>query len=537
MDIKDNLNNKYHRAIILRCYIAIVFSSFTAFLLCGKIQNNILVYVTLASALEWYVMVYIFMKVAKPIDLFAKSHFKRIDSAVNKLSDRLFFLICWLGIVILWLPAYLALFPGTLGYDTPFQLNQWFGIFEMTDHQPIAHTVLLGILYTIGSKLGGAPNFGVALYTAFQGLVVTGALAYTILVFRKNRIPIIYQILTFFWFSFNPFLQGMTFNSSKDFLYGAMMLLFCLFLFQWIKNGKTNNKRLMILYIISGILTCLFRHQGIYILSVFLLFLFIAPNLRKKKKWLIISTLSVIVIFEIFSIFCHGVLNIKPGDSREMLSVPMQQIAYVGKLKLEGQNVSLSDEDLARIETFIPENGILSYSSNSADPVKSTFDTKNFKSDLANNIKIYMKLGIQNPKEYLVAFRDLTAGYINYNQMGYAGLMYLYPFQGIYEMDIHRDSGAFTWYYDLLVYNTVGGGIKNHPIMSVLFNPSLPIWLLTALLGIVFYRRDYSLWLVILPMLLYAVSIFLGPVALLRYLYPLILFVPFLIFCCYRKCE
>ncbi|MBO4679728.1 MAG: hypothetical protein J5626_08665 [Lachnospiraceae bacterium] len=99
-------------------------------------------------------------------------------------------------------------------------------------------------------------------------------------------------------------------------------------------------------------------------------------------------------------------------------------------------------------------------------------------------------------------------------------LSFLGPFE------IHSDS-ADTDYYNLLDYYTSDLGYEDIPLMSVLYNPGLITWLIAALVGLSFYRRDYKLWLAALPMLLFLVSLFLGPVALVRYIYPLILLVPF----------
>ena len=43
-------------------------------------------------------------------------------------------LIFFLLLVLFWIPAFLALFPGTFGADAPIQLAMYDGIYPLSDH-------------------------------------------------------------------------------------------------------------------------------------------------------------------------------------------------------------------------------------------------------------------------------------------------------------------------------------------------------------------------------------------------------------------
>lgn len=529
------------REIFLEIYIAIVFASFTAFPFYGDMGMAKLLRIWIYAAIVWFAITWVLIKRCDYLVGWLHNSFAKLDERMAGLKDWTFYLLAWGIIIIAWIPAFLALYPGIFGYDAPLQLCQWMGTMEMTDHHPVAHTALLGILYNIGSTISGSPNGGIALYTIVQALCVTSALAYVVYVMRRFGASSIYILLSLIWMAFNPFLKVLSFNSTKDIFYGVMMAYFMMLLYQWLMLDSVN-RRMMISLISSGILMCLFRHQGVYVLAVFAIFALFMKNadgakLLKSKKWMtVISIVIIILVTEAFSVFCHKVMHFEPGDSREMLSLPMQQMAYVCDLKLEGQPVDVTDEDLAQVERFIPRDGIESYENNTADPVKSTFDTETFKSDLIGNVALYIRLGIHNPGEYIYAFGNMIGGYVDSERMPYLGLMFLYTFEDQYKdnVDIYKDSHLSS-YYDLLTYETVGLGYRNIPLMSLLYRSGLCVWLLVALVGVTIYRRNYRLWLLVLPMVLYMASLLLGPVALIRYLYPLIMLVPFMIYLLFGK--
>lgn len=524
------LQNIVNKNNILKLYIAFVFASLNVFPVYRDIPTMSLFWMWIASFVIWFVIISLVITFGGKFIDYIKAKFVKLDNLLEKhLSGIKLFFAIWIVIVIAWILPYLSLFPGTFGYDAPLQLLQWQGAMEMTDHHPVTHTFLLGVIYSLGVKIFGTANAGIALYTAIQGVLVASSISYCLYALRRQGAGAIYILLTLIWIVFNPFLQALTFNCTKDIVFGAFWVFFIAAFYNYLKSDNQSVAVVLVLGL-SGILMCLLRHQGVYILFILLLFVVFAPkkiNIRKLKTALII--ICILVVAEGFNIICHNVLDYESGDSREMLSVPMQQMAYVCKQKIEGQPIDVTDEQLNQVESFIPKSGIMAYKENTADDVKSTFDTDSFKDNIGDNLKVYLQLGWQNKGSYVYAFKNLINGYLNDDKRSYAGLMYLYTFESEYDMDIHRDS-LVPSYYDTLVANTVNLRYRNIPLMSLIYNSCLSIWLLVVLVGLSVYRKDYKLWLVVIPLLLYLVSLFLGPVALIRYMYPLILLTPLLVF-------
>lgn len=452
------------------------------------------------------------------------SAYHRIGSIVEaSVSDRAFFLCLWLLLSLCYLPAYLALFPGTFGYDGPVQVAQYFGDNALTSHHPLLHTFLLGIFFSLGQTLFHSYSAGFAVYTALQGFIVTGSMAYSMALCRKKRVPLAVIALGFLWTAFNPLFQLLTFASTKDILFGAFLLCFAATLWDVPQNGAPSAGYCCRLALF-GSLTCLFRNQGIYILAIVILFALLTRLPRK----ICLSLVIALAASQLLTTACSAAWDIPKGDKREMLPVPIQQLAYVGSLYLNGGQVSMTPEQYAAVSELILPEGILSFTSESADPAKFYFQTDLLLENPGKYLRLYLELGVQNPGEYLHAWRNLIYPY--WFEGANIGFTFCYTFPEYNHWEVSRNS-LFPLYYDHLVRKALKmSADANFGNLSekLLWRPEICLWLLAGLLGcsIAGNRR---LLLGILPFLLYFLTMILGPVALLRYIYPLMIATPLLL--------
>ena len=523
--------NSTVKKIIFKLYIALVFSCVVAFpsLEVGRLSAAVGRWVIAAAA--GYLGAFLFMKYGKIVSDFFTSRLARPEAFLGRLTTgkRLFFFV-WLIIVLAWIRPYLALFPGTFGYDAPIQLSQWQGISDMTDQHPVMHTVILGIIYDLGSNIFGSPSGGVALFSALQGLLISGALAYSFYYMRKMGVSFAFLIPALLWVCFNPYLQALSFNCTKDIMFGAFFLLFAVFLHSLLTE-ETPALSSYIYVALYAVLMCLFRHQGIYILCILSLFTLVAPGKKSgiAKLKLLLTVVGTVLFVMVFGFFCHKILRIVPGDSREMLSVPIQQVASVCNAKLNGINVNISNDELLAVERIIPESALLNYDITCADPVKTFFDTEAFKKDMSEYVKLYLSLGLKNKGSYFTVFRVMTEGYFNADKFWHKDLIYQYSFKDLYDFGVSRrslDESYLKW----LKHVTSESDGESGFIMLTIYNSGVCLFVLGVLFGLCFYRKDYRLWLTLLPMLLFLATLFLGPVALVRYVYPLLLLTPFMFF-------
>lgn len=442
--------------------------------------------------------------------------YRRLESSFYAaVSDRALFLHLWFILTIFYVPAYIALFPGTFGYDTPVQIAQYFGEIGLTSHHPLAHTFLVGFFFSLGDKLFHSYFTGFAIYIALQGLGVTGAAAYSLTACKRHGVPLIWMIAGALWAAVNPFLQVLAFNSTKDILFGVFLLCFCISVWDFLEF-KVKGRRPYVRVAVFGILVCLFRNQGIYILLAMILLCLL---FRMGKRGLCLSMAVACLSSGGFFALSAGVLGIPKGNINEMLCVPMQQAARVCLLYQEGEDVSVTPEEYETVTRVIPQEGIQSYISDSADNVKSHFRTDVLLTDLGKYISAYFSLGWKNPREYLNAWVYLVHPYWDMGSGEYRALAIRHTFLELNHWGI--DNKGYMENYLEKLYNKITA--MENPLFQ---RPDSVIWLLAALSGLAIARRRKGILAAILPLGLYFGTILLGPVALLRYLFPLTLSTP-----------
>ena len=87
-----------------------------------------------------------------------------------------------------WLPYFLMLFPGDLTWDSIDELNQAVGNFELSNHHPIAHTVVIKFFYSIGKAVFEDDNRAVATYCVAQMLALAFSFSYLIVTMYRLRV-------------------------------------------------------------------------------------------------------------------------------------------------------------------------------------------------------------------------------------------------------------------------------------------------------------------------------------------------------------
>lgn len=450
-----------------------------------------------------------------------RAHRRLSDALAGVLRGARGFLLLWLVLSLCYVPAYLALFPGTFGYDGPIQAAMFFGDATLSSHHPLVHTYLLGGLLQAGQTLFGSFQAGLAFYSAFQGLIATAGLAYSILYCVKRRVPVPLLLAGGLYAALNPFLQIIAFNTTKDVPFGAFLLCLSVSLLECLEEDVPRLSCRMRLGVF-GVLVCLFRNQGVYILLILAVSCLIV---RAGRRRVCASLFAALLLSEAFFLFCSAGLRIPKGDSKEMLSVPMQQAACVAWRYLNGEDAVMTPEQLGVLEWAIPAEGIGAFQYETADPVKSYFYTEGLRKDLPRHIQNYLEIGARNPGVYLDAWGFLVRPYWNMKYNKYRMLMVTGTFPELNRWNI-REAGLWEGYRIYLMENVEFLGEKP---LSFLVRPEYCLWILALLLGLVIDKGDKGLFLGILPFVLYFGTMLLGPMALCRYLFPLTLGTPLLL--------
>ena len=431
----------------------------------------------------------------------------------------------WIILLLAFAPTYLAYFPGNLAYDSPAQLAIFFGELPMSSSNPLAHTYLLGSFVALGERLFQSANIGVAAFTLMQVLLTTNVLARTLVFFRERRVPFSATVVSLLWCIFSPTLHLLTVSCAKDILTGVFLVHFILNLIQAAEAGM-EGKRGRLVYMdlaVAGILLCLMRNAGIFlVIAVLVILLLTSP----RKQWKALAALGcVLVVVTVYSVICKNVLKIPTGEVRENFSVPIQQMAMVYRDKGLGLNVEMTGEQMEAMEEIIPLAGLANMVENdSADIAKSLFQEEVFAKDPGKYISLYFALGKQNPQIYKDAFRFLTLPYWDMNANNYKALCVSSPLMHLTHVDVRIDS-HLAFYHDYL--EEWIWGQDAYPVY--ISQPGIGIWIMVLVCGMAIIRKKKVMFLGALPIVVYFVGILFGPVALLRYLYPIMVATPALI--------
>ena len=97
----------------------------------------------------------------------------------------------------------LAFFPGTFTYDGYFQLTEFYGFRDWSNHLPVMATLIEGGIFNIGANLGGK-NFGLFLYVFLQVLFQSYVFAYCIKIIAKLTKNFFLVVFSMVFFAINP---------------------------------------------------------------------------------------------------------------------------------------------------------------------------------------------------------------------------------------------------------------------------------------------------------------------------------------------
>ena len=343
---------------------------------------------------------------------------EKISKWLEKFDDRRLFFIVWAFIFIMWLPAYLILYPGVLSYDMISQTTSALG--EITNnHHPVLHTWLIRVFMRMGEKLFSGYESGIGLLSLLQMIILSYALSRMVMLLKKKAVPILLVIgtavLSAVWFM-NACLSV---TMIKDTLHAAFLVLFCCHFVEIATNPSEYiaRKRNLVLFPIVSFFMCAFRNNGlhIYLFCFAILLVLRISRFRKVKRYipLIAVVILPVIMFKIYTGPVFDALGIEPGQVREALSIPIQQLQRVA-VKRAGE---LTPEQTEMMGYYIDDLEWRSWSPGReydpfiSDPAKSCFISSRYEDDPIAFWKFYLQTGKQFSKEYLVAFLSNTLGY------------------------------------------------------------------------------------------------------------------------------
>lgn len=382
--------------------------------------------------------------------------------------------IYWPVIFLCWLPCYLAYYPGIISYDMHEQMAQAFGTVSYSKYHPPLHTFVWDMCLTI-EKLTGFS--GLVIYSILQMLLLSFAFTYMLRFFIKKNVGNILVLLTLLFVCFNPVIAIFSFIPVKDALFTVFFILYCVELCDFIcnKEAYSHNYFSVGRMILFSVLCCLLRNNIVYGLLVATIFMLL--SLKKYWKNILVWNAIIIAIYGIINGHFYSMLGIKDGNSREMLSVPIQQITYV----VTHYDGAISEDTIQRIDKYLPYEELPHlYNPRLADYAKVNFNTSNFEKDKGGFLKLWFDLFKEYPDEYLVAFLNLNLPYwyVNANSVDeYAKRDYIETYimePSVTNYEVVRDS-KIPWLYEEYEMYAEYEFKNDSPIVKRFFSINTPI--------------------------------------------------------------
>ena len=454
------------------------------------------------------------------------------ESTPAGLNLKLMFI--YAGIVFLaLLPLFLINFPGTMTVDSFNQLSQARGLTPLHDHHPWVHTLIIKLFYNIGYSLSNNVTVGIAAFILAQMLLVSlglGFTAETLASLGSGRMGAVIVIAGFILF---PYHAAFTIKMWKDILFALGVLIITILLYKELVAGIRPGVADSLLFVLSSLAVCLFRHNGFYAyILCALIFAFRAiVNRRssdayvgKNARTAILTLVSILICLIINGPVKSG-LNVQNGDFGHELAIPLQQIARVVQL-----NGDISDEELeelARVNSI--EYIVNNYEPGGADNMIQWLvagDSDYVKNNKGRFLKLYLSLGLKNPNAYIMAFIDQTKGYYTTmmpEQTAYYGIL-----PNGDNLDNYPIFGAGV----RIKINEILSKLQDVlPVYAIFYSPGACLLILILMIGIEKVRGRRSMLLVFLPQLCLTLTVLIATplVADLRYAYALMLSMPSLI--------
>ncbi len=318
------------------------------------------------------------------------------------------FLSSFVLMVLLEIPYWVAFYPGTAMADSLLQLTMYYGPNALSNHHPVFSTLLMGTLNDIGRAIGGN-NFGLFLYAFLQSMLQFLLFATAMLVCKKLKLHYGCRLGILAFLALFPAMRIYAITMLKDTSQALAFFLFVLvMLFYWLDDKE--EKRWTVLLFLSGLLTCMFRNSGYYVLLIALFSLIFKDKRWKRIAVLGIMMAAVVVINSlVHSVFLPAIGSAK-GSVREMLSIPTQQTARYCREYPD----DLSEEELEILNRVFPcgvEELGQKYAPELSNNTKESFLLDPTAEDLVQYFKTWWQGLIKHPGTYINAAAAQNYGY------------------------------------------------------------------------------------------------------------------------------
>lgn len=427
--------------------------------------------------------------------------------------------------------VFLAAYPGEYGYDSGYQIMEVLNKnVSLTSHFSVVYSYFLAKCIQLGQVLFNSNEIGFAIYSLLQLTFMT-YVATRISLFSyklsKNKYVLLLSII---FFSLFPLYTVMTISAAQDTMFAGIFALLVINFIEHYDNIK--SKKIFIKIIVLTFLLCAIRNNGFYALLVVIV---MALLFNKKRR--LLSTIPLIigiVIYKIFTGPVYDYMNVYKEDPiKEMSSIPSVQLARVYNYNKS----ALSKDDLKKYSLFYIRLDDFKYYKivpSISDTIKNVLNVDYTKEHLGEYLNLWLKVGLKDPKNYIEAFLMNNLG-VWYPGKHFNDFRMYHPYIEYKMMDgkkwnkdyenIERRS-KFPLYDKALKLLLEKNCWKIIPGVSLVFNLGTYFIIFIYSIGTCIIRKKRKYLVALSAITGLYITVFLAPVALFRYSFPIVILLP-----------
>ena len=431
-------------------------------------------------------------------------------------------------LLIGWLPAFLAEYPGGFRYDATGELAQVTEGLGFRGDYPLLHSAIVTFLLPAMHNLTGSWNTGVTVYVVIQMLLMAAMYTHILrTLIRKgvHRYVIRYALL---YSALFPVIQILVVQELRDVMFSALLTctVFCLYLLSTEKEQVLGSRWKPVVYslVMSLMLQSRNNNAGIPFL-VLVIVLNAAIWLKNRKEyfrgattWAVSGIGTFLLIGGLLTLICQPLADgPTPASSMSLLSQSVTR-SYLE----EGEN--WTEEERETIEEYMDLEGV-HYVPGYADDTKNRIRVNAFR-----YAAFCLKMGLKHPGTYFNAVLAQT------QEMWYPpavldGYKQYFTSPGDPYWEYEKNYFAILPENEepvehlslapgiLEYYTNIGLRVsfEKIPVIDMFFSIGAQLWLTLGLFMYLWYRRKSKLLLPAGAMLFYMIGNAFVPIVLLRY--------------------
>lgn len=327
----------------------------------------------------------------------------------------------------LWAPWLIALYPGSMSWDTFYQIEQCYpdghptylipywptGSFvenAFSDHHPIFDTLVFGAFARASDVLFGTWNYGVFAFVLVQAFGTATAFVATIAYLRERGCPAGLCLGCLAFFALMPFFPCYAATMVKDSLFSWLYVPWFLVVVEVARTkGACLKSRSTLAWLLAlGLLLCLTKKTGLYVVLFSLVVLAVA-NRQAWKPLLACALSSALLMWVALPLVVFPLLDVVPGGKQEMLGPLFQQTA---RYAAEHPDDVTAEEREAIDRVLGYDTLVERYNPLNADPVKFMYRYEGTTSDLLHYLATWAVQGLRHPDSYVKATFATVAPYV-----------------------------------------------------------------------------------------------------------------------------